>query len=267
MKIIKIKAKSIFTKTKLPSGGLVINQYIGCAHACLYCYAKFIARWRPLSYGRWGNWIEIKENAPELIKGRCFSEEVYMSSVSDPYQPIENKLKLTRRILENLDKRIRLSIQTRSDLVLRDIDLFKKFPDLEIGFTLNSFPEEIKKLFEPHSPSNHRRLRALKILKEKKIKTYGFVSPIIPNLTKIKKIIKESKDSVDYFWFEVLNLKASGKEFIHLLKKKFPESYQIMTNQRKFFHFLEQLRKEIKEEKILASGIEIHFPFWQTLKI
>ena len=134
MKIIKIKAKEIFTKTKLPETDFTINQYVGCEHACLYCYSRFMCRWKP--YGKWGTWVEIKENAPELVKGKYVKGWVWMSSVSDPYQPIEKKLKLTRSVLVNLDKRIKLAVQTKSNLVLRDIDLFKKFKKIEIGLTI-----------------------------------------------------------------------------------------------------------------------------------
>jgi len=265
LKIIKTRAESIFTRTKLPGADFVINQYVGCEHACQYCYAKFICKWKP--YGKWGTWVEVKKNAPDLVKGRYIKGTVYMSSVSDPYQPIEKKIKLTRKILENLDKRTKLSIQTKSDLVLRDIDLFRKFKNIEIGLTINGFKGEIKKLFEPNSPVHKQRLNALKVLKENNIKTYGFVSPIIPELVDVKSVIEESKRFVNFYWFELLNLRASGKEFINILKTKFPKSYEIIANGRKFSNFLEGLKEIIKKEKIKSVGIEIHSPKWKTIKI
>lgn len=265
MKIIKTQAKNIFTKTKIPGADFVINQYVGCQHNCAYCYAKFIGRWK--SYGRWGSWVEVKENAPDLVKDKYIKGWVYMSSVSDPYQPIERELELTKRILESLDKRIKLSIQTKSNLVLRDINLFKEFKEIEVGLTINDFGRKIKKLFEPNSPSHRQRLKTLRTLKENGIRTYGFVSPIIPQLVDIKKVIKESKESVDYFWFEVLNLKASGREFINVLRAKFPTSYAVMVNQERFSGFLENLRRTIKKEDIKTAGLEIHLPKWKTIKI
>ncbi len=265
VKIIKTQAKSIFTKTKLPGADFVINQYVGCEHACLYCYARFLCRWK--NYGRWGKWIEVKENAPELVKGRHIKGAVYMSSVSDPYQPIEKKLKITRKILENLDKKTKLAILTKSDLVLRDIDLFKKFKDIEVGLTINGFRGFVKKLFEPNSPSHKRRIRALKVLRENKISSYAFISPIIPNLVNVRKVIQESKNFVNYFWFEVLNLRASGREFINLLKRKFPKSYKVMIDEKKFKEFLQNLKKEIKKENIKSAGIEIHQKKWETIKL
>lgn len=255
MKIIKRKAKSIFTKTSLGCD-FTINQYVGCGHACLYCYAKFMCRWKP--YGKWGTWVEVKENAPELVKGKYVKGSVWMSSVSDPYQPIEKELKLTRRVLENMDKNIELAVQTKSDLVLRDIDLFKKFKNIEIGLTINGFEGEIKKLFEPFSSTHKERLQALKTLKENGIQTYAFISPIIPGLVNVKKVIRESRDFVDYYWFEMLNLRGAGEEFGNILRKKFPKSYNTITNKEKFGQFVKNLKDIIRKESIKTAGIVIH---------
>jgi len=262
MKIIKKEAKSIFTKTKLGCD-FTINQYVGCGHACFYCYAKTICDWlfrikREKGYGKWGSWVIAKINAPELVKNKKVRGSVWMSSMSDPYQPIEKKLKLTRKILENFDKNAELAIQTKSDLVLRDIDLFKKFKNIEIGFTINALEEEIKKLLEPYSSSHKQRLKALKILKEKGIKVYVFVSPIIPGLIDVKRCIKETENFSDYYFFEVLNLRASGVEFERFLKKKFLKSYQVMVEKAKFQEFIKNLKETIKKTGIKNSRIIIH---------
>ncbi|MEK7103868.1 MAG: radical SAM protein, partial [Patescibacteria group bacterium] len=207
MKIIEIKAKEIFTKTKL-GADWVINPYVGCSHNCLYCYAKFIARWRPLEYGKWGDWVEAKINGPELVKDRKIKGEVFMSSICDAYQPVEKDLKLTRKILENLDKNVKLSILTKSDLVLRDVDIFKHFKNIEVGLTINSFTDKAKKLFEPNAIDSQLRINALKKLKEQGIKTYAFISPIIPGLINLQDIVNKTKSFVDYYWFEFLNLRG-----------------------------------------------------------
>ena len=258
IKLIKVKAKEIFTKTKLPGCDWVINQYVGCQHACLYCYAKFISRWRPGGYGKWGKWVETKINAPELIKGRYVNGWVYMSSISDPYQPIEKKLKLTKRILDNLDKKTKLSIQTKSDLVLRDVDLFKKFKAIEVGLTINSFTGKSKEIFEPFSPLNERRIKALKILKQNRIKTYAFISPIIPGLIDLKEVIKKTKQFADYYWFEFINVRGAGKEFVEVLKRKYPKSYEVLMDRKKFQEFIKASKRVISSENIKIRGIEIH---------
>ena len=257
-KLIKVKAKEIFTKTKLSGCDWVINQYVGCQHSCLYCYAKFISRWRPGNYGKWGSWVEAKMNAPELVKGRYVDGFVYMSSIADPYQPIEKKLKLSREILENLNKKTKLAIQTKSDLVLRDKDLFKKFKNIEVGLTINSFKGKTKKIFEPFSPSNKRRIKALKTLKKNKIKTFTFVSPIIPEIIDLKKIIKETKKLTDSYWFEFINIRGAGKEFLDVLKRKYPKSYDVLRDKKKFQEFIKESKKIISSENIRIRDIVIH---------
>jgi len=257
-KLIKVKAKEIFTKTKLPGCDWVINQYVGCQHACLYCYAKFISRWRPNNYGKWGTWVEAKINAPELVEGRHVDGWVYMSSISDPYQPIEKKLKLTRKILENLDKRTKLAIQTKSDLALRDMDLFKKFKTIQVGLTINSFNGRMKKTFELFSPSNEKRIKALKTLKENGIETYTFVSPIIPGLIDLKNIIRKTKKFTGSYWFEFVNIRGAGREFMDILKKKCPKSHNILIDKKRFQEFIKESKKIISSENIKIQGIVIH---------
>lgn len=258
IRVIKVKAKSIFTRSKLPGVKWVINQYVGCQHACLYCYAKFIAKWRPNDYGKWGGWVEAKINAPELVKGKYVDDWVYMSSISDPYQPIEKELKLTKQILESLDKRIEISIQTKSDLVLRDLDLIKKFKKVEVGLTINSFKGDSKKIFEPGSVSNARRIEVLKILKENGIDTFAFISPIIPGLIDLREVIKETKKFADYYWFEMLNKRGAGKECMETLKDEFPQSYDILGNKKKFSEFVIECKKIISSENIESRGVIIH---------
>jgi DNA repair photolyase len=271
MKVIKIKTKNIFTKTKLPGCDFVINQYVGCGHGCLYCYANAICKWlfrmKKQKIGRWGKWVVAKINAPELAKGKKIKGSVWMSSLSDPYQPIERKLKLTRKILENMDKNTELAVQTKSDLILRDINLFKKFKKIEIGLTINGFEGKIKKLFEPNSSTHKERLKTLKILKENGLKTYAFISPIIPYLVNVKKCIKETKKFADYYWFEILNLKASGKEFQGILKREFPRNYRIMIDKERFWRFVKSLKEIIKKENIKTPGIVIHYPVFKIIKV
>jgi DNA repair photolyase len=256
--LIKLEAKEIFTKTKLPGAEWAINQYVGCEHACLYCYAKFIQRWRPKDYGKWGGWIEAKINAPELVKGRYVDGWAYMSSISDPYSEIEKELELTKRVLENLDKRIKLSIQTKSDLVLRDINIFKQFKTIEVGLTINSFEGKSKEIFEPSSSSNEKRIRALRILKENDIKTFAFISPIIPGLIDLKKVIEETKEYASYYFFEFLNMRAAGIECIKAIKDNFPESYNILMDKKRYLGFIKESEETIALERINIKGIETH---------
>lgn len=264
VKLIKINAKRAFAPTKIPGADYVINQYIGCEHACKYCYAKFMCKW--YNYGEWGRWVVVKENTPELVKKEKVKGKVYMSSVSDPYQPIERELELTRKVLENMDKNTKLGILTKSDLVLRDIDLFKEFEEVEVGLTINGFNKVVKQEIEPFSPKNEERMEALRKLYENGIKTYAFISPIIPNLIDVKHLIRKTRDFVNFYWFEFLNLRASGKRFREWLKQKYPESYKIITNKIEMEKYMRNVVRIIRKSNIRVRGIFIHHPKLKSIE-
>ena len=264
VKVIGKRARRAFSPTKIPGARWVINQYVGCQHACRYCYAKFMRRW--YDYGRWGSWVVVRENMPELVRGRYVAGKVYMSSVSDPYQPIEKRLELTKRILESMNKRIRLSILTKSDLVLRDVKLFKRFENIEVGLTVNSFEESVKKDLEPHSPSIRRRIEALRRLHENGIRNYAFISPIIPKLTDIEEIISDTKDFVEYYFFEFLNFRAAGAEFRRLLRDRYWEAYEVMSNRDKLERYVRDVVKAIRRSGVEIGGICLHQPKLVVLK-
>ncbi|WP_297092571.1 radical SAM protein [Thermococcus sp.] len=263
VRVIKRRARSIYTKSKIPGVEWAVNQYVGCAFACEYCYAKFLTRWK--DYGEWGRWVEVKTNAPDLAR-RHVSGSVVMSTVSDPYQPIEAELKLTRRVLRYMDKRNELSVLTKSPLVTRDIDLFKEFRTIEVGLTINGFTGREKRLFEPLTPLHEARVSALKELKEAGLKTYVFVSPIIPEITDVSAIVEDTKGFADYYFFEVLNLRASGREFRELLRDEYPESHEVLTDEEKFEEFLWGLKKEIRSLGVKAEGIETHRRGWEFVE-
>ena len=256
-KIIKIRAKKAFARTKIPGARWVINQYIGCQHACLYCYAKFMRKW--YDYGDWGNWVVVKENIPELVKKEHVTGKVYMSSVSDAYQPIERDLKLTRRILENMDKSTELRILTKSDLVLRDIDIFAKFEGIEVGLTINGFSERVKREIEPYTSPHKRRINALKALHEKGITTYAFISPIIPGLVAVESLIRETRDFSDFYIFEFLNLKAGGKEFKEWLSYNYPKIYELTHSEARYLEYVMKIKDIINLSSIRVEDIVLHY--------
>jgi len=257
MKIIERETKSIYTRTKLPGIEYTINQYVGCGHRCAYCYARYMSKWK--EYGKWGTWIEVKTNAPELVREKV-NGEVSMSSVSDPYQPLEKKIQLTRKVLENMDKdNTKLSILTKSDLILRDIDILKKFKNLNVGLTVNCFPEKARKTLEPHAASNERRIKALKKLNKEGINTFCFISPVIPKLTEVRKVLRKTKGIVNYYLIEVLNTRLGGENFREILKEKFPESYEYLKDRKKMEKFVELLKNYFEENKTPLAAFVSHF--------
>ena len=198
--IREIKAKSILTKSGIPSVDYCVNPYVGCSHGCRYCYATFMKKYTGHTEP-WGSFVDVKINAPEILQKqlkRAKRGRVLISSVTDAYQPIESKYKLTRQCLEILlQSQFPVDILTKSPLVLRDIDLIKKFKDIEVGITITTNDEDIRKLFEPNAPSIMARIRTLRALHDKGINTYAFIGPVLPmNPEALSEKIRPHVDSI-----------------------------------------------------------------------
>jgi DNA repair photolyase len=187
-----IDSKSLLTSPKGFIGlyKFTLNPYSGCSFRCDYCYARFFAP-SIETQNTWGHWVKVKQNAVDLIRRarRVKSAEkrldvgdtIYMSSVTDPYQPIEHKVGLTRRILEELvEVQPRLTIQTRSPIALRDIDLFQKFEYIRINFTITTDSEEVRYRYEPHCPAIEARLKAAKKVAQAGVPIGISISPMLP---------------------------------------------------------------------------------------
>ncbi len=177
------RVKSILSKSGIPGVDYCINPYVGCGHGCRYCYATFMKRYTG-HLEDWGSFVDIKINAPEVLRrqiSKGVKGHVMISSVTDPYQPLEKKYELTRRCLEVLlQSQLSVGLLTKSPLVLRDLDLIRKFKEIEVGMTITTDDDAIRRIFEPHAPPIERRLHALRDLCESGIRTYAFIGPLLP---------------------------------------------------------------------------------------
>lgn len=221
--IQEVEVKTVLTKSNLPVSDYSVNPYVGCTHACKYCYASFMKRFtnHPEEWGAFLDvkyWPEIKH--PERYRGK----ELFLSSVTDPYNPQEETYRRTRSLLEQLQgSGIKLSIQTKSDLVLRDIDLIETFPDARVGFSINTLDESFKDDMD-QAVSIERRIAAMKKLHDAGIRTTCFISPIFPGITDCEAIIDRVKDQCNLVWLENLNLRGSYKGVImRYIREKHPE--------------------------------------------
>ena len=213
MLINEIEAKRILTKSKLPGLGYCINPYVGCQHACVYCYARFMKRFTNHEEA-WGTFVDVKVNAAALFekdfKKTKPSEGAFFGSVTDCYQPLEAKYKLTRSILQRIadhpKREFRPSILTKSDLVLRDIDLLKRIRNASFGFSIALTNEKSRRLFEPCGSPIKQRIAALQELHEAGIETYSFLGPILPGITDLPTIFASLEGIVDYVYGETLNM-------------------------------------------------------------
>jgi DNA repair photolyase len=266
MLIQEIESKSILTKSNIPSIDLVVNPYVGCEHGCIYCYADFMKRFTN-HHEPWGEFLDVKKNGPELVKPRGHYEgkEVLFSSVTDPYLPHERKFEVTRAILKKLVvHQPKISILTKSELVKRDIDIFKQFNDIDIAISVSTINVELVKQLEPRASLPFRRFEALKACKNEGLNTHVFISPILPYITEIEQIMEMMADHVKYFSFENLNVRPNNrKRVFQFIKKNRPD---LIPDYKKIYgRPPDNLYWDLVSQKILEIGkifnvnCQIHF--------
>ena len=218
-----IDVKDYVTKSNLPASDYVINPYVGCPHGCKYCYACFMKRFTGHSE-EWGTFLDVKHCSKPINVKKIKNKSIFLSSVTDCYNPFEEKYQITRKILEQLSKvDCQLSIATKSKLILRDLDLLKLCKNLKVSMSVNTLDENFKNDMDSAS-SIEERLKTLNKLHNNGIHTVLFMSPMFPKITDYKKIIELSRDFVDEYWFENLNLRGSYKSVIlSYIKNNYPD--------------------------------------------
>jgi len=195
MIIKEIEAKTILSKSRVYDYAL--NAYVGCGHSCMYCYARFMKRFTGHSE-QWGEFVDAKINAPELLTREVQKKKkgtVWISGVCDAYQYAEEKYGLTGRCLEILvDNGWPVNVQTKSPLVLRDMGILKRATEAEVGFTITTADERMRKIFEPGAPSIDKRVEALGILHAEGIRTFVMVAPLLPGAAGLADMLKGKAD-------------------------------------------------------------------------
>jgi DNA repair photolyase len=203
MKITEIHSKAILSTSQVYD--YAINPYIGCQHACSYCYARFMKRFTGHKEA-WGEFVDVKINAAELLPAEIKKKKrgrVWVSGVCDPYQPLEAKYRLTRKCLEILAQQgWPVTIQTRSALVARDVDVLRKMADLEVGFSITTAKDEIRQIFEPHAPAIHKRLEAIAALHQEGLRTFVMIAPLLPGA---EDLVEELAGNVNYILLDRMN--------------------------------------------------------------
>lgn len=197
MTVREILARNILSKSAIFE--YTLNAYVGCQHNCIYCYAKFMKRFTG-HREPWGEFVDVKMNAPELLEreiARKKPGQVWISGVCDAYQPLERTYRVTRRCIEVLVRHgWPFTVQTKSPLVLRDIDLFKQAKGCEVGFTITTADDRVRKLFEPGAPPVGKRIEALHVLHGEGIRSFVMIAPILPGTEELIEKLKGGVDSV-----------------------------------------------------------------------
>ena len=203
MIVEEVYAKNILSKSKVFD--YTINPYIGCEHGCTYCYARFMKRFTDHKE-KWGRFVDVKVNAASLLQHEIKKKrpgKVWISGVCDPYQPLEKKYELTKRCLEILLKHgWPVTIQTKSHLVLRDVESLKKFDEIEVGLTITTADENIRKIFEPNSPPVKQRIETLEKLHYVGVRTFAMIAPLLP---KTEGLVTQLSGKVDYVLIDKMN--------------------------------------------------------------
>lgn len=180
--------KTALTKTGIPGFQYCLNPYVGCAHACVYCYASFMCRFTGHKQP-WGKFVDAKVNFPQVLekqlKGRRAPEgRLILGSVTDAYQPAEAWYKLTRSCLAALagHPSLEVEILTKSALVVRDLPLLQKLSRCSVGFTVTTINEKAARVLEPGAPPPGLRLAAARQLAESGLPVWVFIAPVLPGV-------------------------------------------------------------------------------------
>ena len=206
------RARAALTPSGLSGFDWALNPYVGCAHRCAYCYAPSVLG---MERDTWGLSVEARQNIPVLLSRELRRKErgvVGISTVTDPYQPAERRYQITRNCLELLSRHDwPVCVLTKSDLVVRDMDVLEGFSDCEVGLTITTLDEHQRRLMEPGAPPIPRRLAAMRILAEAGIRTYAFVGPVYPTATlnELRNLVRQVHDAGGrYILVDRMNLKS-----------------------------------------------------------
>jgi DNA repair photolyase len=203
MIIREIQAKTILSKSKVSE--YTVNPYIGCEHSCTYCYARFMKRYTGHKE-EWGEFVDVKTNAPSLLQKEVEKKrpgKVWISGICDPYQPLEAKYELTRKTIEILSEHNwPVTVQTKSPLVERDLELLGKSSNVEVGFSITTADDDVRKIFEPRVPTIKERIETLEKLHSSGIRTFAMIAPLLP---KAEGLVAKLKGKADYVLIDRMN--------------------------------------------------------------
>ena len=230
-----------------------INPYRGCEFACKYCYARYTHEFMEMRNGiEFEQKIYAKQHAVELLRQELRrvkpGEEIALGTATDPYQPIERKIEITRAILQEFARHagFELGIVTKSALIARDIDMLKEISQqnqLTVNFTVTTTDVELARLLEPRAPRPDLRLESLRKLRDAGIKAGVICAPVLPEITdspkQLEAVVRAAAAAgATHVYANPLFLKpCSAAVFMPFLKESFPQlvaDYQQRFKERAF---------------------------------
>jgi DNA repair photolyase len=233
MKITEVYCKNALSRSKIAGMDYALNPYTGCEHGCVYCYAEFMRKYTNHEE-EWGEFVDVKINIADRLRKQIIRTKpgtVMIGTVTDAYQPLEGKYRLTRRCLEILaDCDFPITIQTKSDLVLRDVDILRQMKNKQVGVTITAVDPKIESLFEPKASKLENRFHALEKLRENDIPAFVFFGPILPFFSdseeSIRSLLERLRNmGIERIYLDKMNyLTARWGKIKTLLKRNFPEA-------------------------------------------
>jgi DNA repair photolyase len=231
--VFTLRCKSLLSTSRIPSLDYAVNPYFGCEHGCLYCYATFMLKFRAAP-GPWGSFVGIKENAPDVLAREVARKKpgsVLFGSVCDAYQPQESRCGITRECLRAFVgvPGFEVGILTKSDLVVRDLDILKSLEHARVGFTVTTLDDGLASVFEPGAPPPRSRLEAMRELARAGIPVWGFLGPVLPAFSDseetLRAILGAMRDAgADHVLVDTLNLYPRVRgSVVPLVAKRFPD--------------------------------------------
>lgn len=246
LRVVEIEAKSIIVPSRLPDTDVVVNPYVGCSFGCAYCYASFMGRMVDEPISAWGSYVYVKTNAVDLMElalakmsAAKRERRMLLSSVTDPYQGVERRYRLTRGILERLAHHGYpglVGILTKSPMVTRDIDLLTQLQRVEVGMTVTTTDDKVSRWLEVRAPVTSRRLHGLARLHEAGIPTYAFVGPLLPHFAEYPHLLDElfgrlAGAGVSELYIEFLNTKRYIRDRLSPVLDSEPERVRVSYEQ------------------------------------
>lgn len=240
MRVKETTCKTALSLSRLPGYDYALNPYRGCQHSCVYCYAPSVL----MESREWGSFVDVKTNLPLVLSKELKRRRkgvVGISTVTDAYQPLEKRYQLTRACLELLLKHdFPVVIQTKSALVLRDLDLIKKFRRAEVGFTITTFSGNLAREYEPYASLVEARLEALGRISGEGVKTWVFIGPIMPYITDddglARLVGRLAELGVGEVMVDRLNYRRGVREKVrHFVEQQHPEMLEGYRGLRDFY--------------------------------
>lgn len=264
LSVKEVRCKSILSPCGLQEFQYSMNPYTGCAHGCVYCYARFMAKYSH-SGEKWGSFVDVKTNSPQIARKDLAKNRpgrIFFSSVTDCYQPLESRYLLSQKLLQAIkDYSYPISILTKSSLAQRDLKIISGIKECDLGMTICFQYEKDRKILEPGASPIQERLDTLKLFSDAGVRVYAFFGPILPGISdrNIPELFRKFSDSgVREVLVDRLNIKCGNLEPIlkavrenySQLLHKYKELFQNGGDRAYYSGLKPEIQKAAKENRL-----------------